>query len=309
MKLRNRLLALMALLLAFSLVFAGCASSGHDNDQDDGGREETRSRDEDKNDNKDENREDDDGKEEPVLPVYETREVYLCVRTTTEQWDGSGTGVKEYEYDEYGNQICENNVTYGGGMKYDYDADGNQIRSQYVFDDGSIGSVTEMTYDAEGRLLSSVTKNADGELNLEYSYTYDEAGFVTDEVRKQHYNDTTLHYVITYSGDHTEAAIQRYKNDELAGYTEETYDSDGNLLRSDSYLADGTWSAAVECEYDGQGRLSVEWNYSSSELQADYDVIYTYDENGLLICKNVDYYYGYGTTYEYELFEIQVRVN
>lgn len=307
----KKFFAIIALLLAFSLVFAGCASADRDDERDDE-REEIRDHEEDKNDDKDDKDDqddDDENKVEIVPPVYENREVWLCVRATTEQWDGSGTGVKEYEYDEFGNKTSENNVTYGGGTKYEYDADGNQIRSQYFLSDGSAGSVMEMTYDKEGRLLSSVSTGSDGKVSSEYSYTYDEAGFVVDEVRKQHYNNTTYHYVITYNADHTEATIQGYKNDEPSGYTEETYNRNGDLLRSDSYASDGSWSSAVECEYDDQGRLTVEWKYSSSELQADYDVIYTYDENGLLINKNVDYYYGYGTTYEYECFEIKVRVN
>ena len=52
----------------------------------------------------------------------------------------------------------------------------------------------------------------------------------------------------------------------------------------------------------------MEWRYSSSETQADYDTIFTYDENGLLISKNVDYYYGHLIEYTYEPFEILVRV-
>ena len=43
-------------------------------------------------------------------------------------------------------------------------------------------------------------------------------------------------------------------------------------------------------------------------MQSDYDVIYTYDENGLLIKELVDYYYGDETTYTYELREILVPV-
>lgn len=308
----KKLFAIIALLLAFSLVFAGCTSADPDNDRDDE-RDEIRDHKEDKNndkeqDNNDKN-DDDDNKVEIVPPVYENREVWLCVRATTEQWDGSGTGVKEYEYDEFGNKISENNVTYGGGTTFEYDEYGNEIRSRSYLGDCAFSTYTEKTYDREGKLLTVVSSGDDGTVSSEYAYTYDDAGFVVDEVRKQHYNNTTYHYVITYNAEHTEATIQSYKNDVPSGYTEETYNQNGDLLRSDSYGADGTWSSAVECEYDDQGRLSVEWKYSSSELQADYDVIYTYDENGLLINKNVDYYYGYGTTYEYELLEIKVRVN
>lgn len=298
--LKSRLFAVLALLLAFSLVFSGCESDERSIDRDDDEREEDREEDQNRND-------EDTG--ENVIPVYETQEVYLCVRASTEQWDGTGTVVTEYEYDEYGNMTQSKNANYGNHMEYAYDADGNQIRSQYFSADGTAGSVTDMTYDADGRLLSSISTDSSGELSSEYYYTYDEAGFVIEEIQKMHYSDTEYRYVITYNDDHTQGTIQSYKNDELSGYTEETYDTDGNLLKSRSYRADGSFSSGIDCAYDEQGRIAVEWKYSDSETQADYDVLYTYDENGLLIFKDVDYYYGSGTTYEYELFEIQVRVN
>lgn len=318
---KNKLFAIIALLLAFSLIFAGCTGGGQDDRKDDEW-EELHDRDEekdnkddgknaDKNDdqNEEQNKEEENEKEEPVLPVYETREIWLCVRMTREMWDGSGTSETEYEYDEFGNKVSENHVTYGGGSTFEYDEYGNVTSSRYVAPTGSYGTITEMTYDASGNVLTKVSKGLDQKLSSEYTYTYDEAGFVVDEVQKQHYNNTEYHYVITYNADHTEATIQSYQNEQSIGYTNETYNQNGDLLRSDSYAADGTWKSAVACEYDTQGRISVEWHYSSSELQADYDVIYTYDENGLLVDKNVDYYYGYGDTYEYEQFEIKVRVN
>ena len=90
--------------------------------------------------------------------------------------------------------------------------------------------------------------------------------------------------------------------------TEETYNAAGQVLTSSVCDANGSWKRTQTWEYDTEGRLLREGNYSRSETQADYMTIYTYDENGLLLSKNVDYYYGYLLEFTYEPFEILVRV-
>lgn len=294
LKWKQILLMLLALVLTFSFTLAGCSSDDPDSDRDEDEREEER---------------DDEDEDDEDEPVYETREVYLCVRTSMEQWDSGAVFVNEYEYDEYGNRIRDTNNTSGSYTEYTYDADGNQIRSQYFRADGTPGSTTDKTYDDAGRILSSIAADASGELSSEYFYSYDETGHLVEETRTQHYNGTQYRYVFSYNSDYTYGKIDTYENDVWIGYTEESYDADGNLLRSDSYDAEGGWKSGMECAYDQEGRIAVEWNYSKSETQADYDVVYTYDANGLLVYRNVDYYYGYGMTYEYELFTIQVRVD
>lgn len=306
-KLRSRLLAIIALLLSFALVFTGCEADDKD-DRDRDEREEERDRDDDDDEDDEDDEDEEDGEDEVNEPVYERQTVYLCVRASTEQWDGTGTVVTEYEYDEYGNQTVSRNATYGSYTEYTYDENGNQIGSVYYGADGSAGSTYEKTYDAEGRILSSASVNSEGNPGSTYLYTYDEAGYLIREEQNFHSSGSQYLYTFTYNEDHTEAYIEYYYNGELQSYSVESYDSDGNLLRADGYKPDGSWSGGMVCEYDDQGRLIVEWKYSTSETQSDYEVYYTYDENGLLVFKDVDYYYGSGTTYEYQAFEILVRV-
>lgn len=286
---------LIALMLALCMVFTGCSS-----DEDDRGDR--------RKDREDRENLVEDVQQEEV-PVYESREVWLCVRSSMELWENGNVNVTEYEYDEYGNRIRETNVKSGSYTDYTYDDRGNQIKSQYYGADGVAGIYTEYTYDEEDRLLHSLSIFSDGEPGMEYSYTYDDVGFLVERVETMHYSDTEYCYVVSYNDDHTAAHVDAYQNGEPNGYTEETYDSDGNLLSSRSYRGDGSFSSGVDCAYDEQGRLVVEWKYSGRETQASYDVQYTYDENGLLVYENVDYYYGHGITYEYELVTIQVRVN
>lgn len=287
--------SLIALLMALCMVFTGCANEDDDRSDRRKDREE-----------REEGFEDVQKVEEPI---YESREVWLCVRKSTESWENGNVGVMEYEYDEYGNQIRETNVNSGSYTVYTYDDHGNQTLSQYYNADGEASITTQYAYDDDGRLLHSLSAFADGELSTEYTYTYDDAGFPVERIEVMHYSDTEYRYVVTYNETHTTAYVESYKNGEANGYTEETYNADGNLLSSRSYRIDGSFSSGVDCEYDAQGRLTLELKYSGRETQPNYDVQYTYDENGLLVYQNVDYYYGHGVTYEYELMTVLVRVN
>ena len=239
-------------------------------------------------------------------PVYEKQTVYLCVRTTMENWDESGSSEILYFYDEYGNSIKSENVNYGTWSEYTYDDWGNLLIQQNYSADGTIGGRYEYTYNENGQMLSQKYFRPDGSQFSEHYYTYDESDRLLSEVYRYMENDYLYEHI--YSEDGSELRINNYNHGELTGYTLQLFDANGLMYEQNSYKADGTWSYRQTCEYDSQGRLVLEWNYDSHELQPNYDVIYTYDENGLLVYKNVDYYYGYGMKYFYEAFEILVRV-
>lgn len=241
--------------------------------------------------------------EEPTEaePVYELQTVYLCVQENMKNYEG-GSNRKGYTYDEYGRVkeyfMFNSDGSYAWVMEYIYDEQGNNIEIR------NGDSVTVMTYDDAGRMLSKLSKY------MEYYYVYDEMGFVIEEKRIERFSDeVTYSFTMTYNADHTEATIDQFKNGESNGQTLETYNAEGQVLTSNTYDANGNWKHGQSWEYDEAGRLMKEYNYSRSETQADYETIYTYDENGLLISKNVDYYYGYLLEYTYEPFEILVRVN
>ena len=240
------------------------------------------------------------------LPVYEKQTVYLCVEEYLQNYEG-GDFLKGYTYDEYGRKTEYFGINADGTRswvtEYSYDESGNLIEER------TGNSVTVMTYDEEGRVLSKVSYYKD-EKNNETYYEYDEQGYVIAETRIERYSEEiTYTFAVTYNEDHTEATIEQFKNGEPNGITEETYNAAGQVLRSTVHDANGSWKHSQTWEYDAEGKLLQEGNYSSSETQADYMTIYTYDENGLLLSKNVDYYYGYLLEFTYEPFEILVRVN
>lgn len=240
-------------------------------------------------------------------PVYETRTVYLCTLETMTQYESGAVFKTAYAYDEHGRKIEKWRIMEDGSKGqvsvFAYDENGNNTFEYY-----EQSSHYEMTYDAEGRLLSKLYYYGE-ECDMEYYYTYNEDGYVVKEVRITRYaeekNDT---YELTYDEDYSESVINHYFNGEKTGYTKETYNERGQVLSSDNYDLNGNWRSGSKYEYDEEGKQTMEWRYSSSETQADYDTIFTYDENGLLISKNVDYYYGHLIEYTYEPFEILVRV-
>lgn len=238
-------------------------------------------------------------------PVYELQTVYLCVQEKMHNYEG-GDFLKGYTYDEYGRKTEYFGINADGARswttEYSYDENGNLVEER------TGNTVAVMTYDEEGRLVSKISYYKD-ECNAENYFVYDEAGFVIEETRIERYSDeVTYTFTITYDENHTQATIEQFKNGEPNGVTTETYNTDGQVLTSTVHDVNGNWKRTQTWEYDEEGRLLQEGNYSRSETQADYLTIYTYDENGLLLSKNVDYYYGYLLEFTYEPFEILVRV-
>lgn len=240
-------------------------------------------------------------------PVYEKQTVYLCVRERMENYNEGGVFLKGYTYDEYG-RVAEyfqikDDGSRGWIYTYSYDDNGNNTEI-----DTGRGLYT-MTYDEEGRMLSKLY-TYDGECTSETYYTYDENGRVIAEKRIERYSEeVTYTYQVNYNGDYSEAIISQYKSGEPNGTTYETYNAAGQVLTSEVYDTADNWKSGQSYSYDDAGNLIRQGTYTSSETQADYMTIYTYNDMGLLISKNVDYYYGYLLEYTYEPFEILVRVN
>lgn len=238
-------------------------------------------------------------------PVYELQTVYLCVEEFMHNYEG-GDFHKGYTYDEYGRPteyfLIQADGSRGWVTQYSYDENGNLVEER------TGDSVNVMTYDEAGHLLSKVSYYKE-ERNNENHYEYNDLGYVVAETRIERYSqETTYTFTMTYNEDYTEVKIDQYKNGEPNGVTVETYNAAGQVLTSTVYDTNGNWKRTQTWEYDEDGKLLQEGKYSRSETQADYMTIYTYDENGLLLSKNVNYYYGYLLEFTYEPFEILVRV-
>ncbi len=240
-------------------------------------------------------------------PVYEKQTVYLCTMEKQTLHENDATFVRCNSYDEYGRKI-ENWLQKPDGTKdsvytFTYDEFGNNIleTSQYGY--------YERTYDEEGRMLSQLYYY-DNECSAEYHYTYNEAGYLIERTETTRYSEEkTYTYKITYAPDYSSAVIDSYLDGEKVGHTDEIYNAAGQVTFYKNYDAEGKWTSSCESTYDAEGRLLLEEKSFSRDTQPDFDVIYTYDENGLLVSMDADYYYGHIVEYTYEAFEILVRVN
>lgn len=241
-------------------------------------------------------------------PVYEKQTVYLCTMQTQTLHENDAVSVRYNSYDEYG-RMTESWVELPDGTKgtvtsYTYDESGNCILETY-----GASSRYERTYDEEGRILSQLYYYGD-ECSSEHHYTYNKDGYLIERTEITRYSEEkTYTYKVTYSPDYSSAVIDSYLDGEKIGHTEETYNADGQLTYYKNFASDGKWTSSSKIKYDGNGNKILEEREFSRDTQADYDVIYTYDENGLLISMDAAYYYGQIVEYTYEAFEILVRVN
>ncbi len=242
--------------------------------------------------------------QEEIQPVYVLKTVYLCTGDILTNYEDDSSFANAYTYDEFGRLFEAWRVKPDGTKEltstYFYDEFGNNVLLE------NKNSRYEMEYDEQGRLVAKCWFS-DDVCKSEYLYVYDDAGFVIQRVEISRYSEETVTvYNVQYNEDHTYAYVEKLTDEEFAGYTEETYNENGQVLTSKNYDADGAWRSTLTYEYDEFDRLAVEYHFSRSETQADYDVIYSYDERGLMVSKNVDYYYGYLQEYTYEAFEILV---
>ena len=240
-------------------------------------------------------------------PVYEKQTVYLCTMEIQTLHENDSVSVRCNSYDEYGRKteswIDLPDGTRGSVSTFTYSESGNRTMetTQYGYYD--------RTYDEAGRILRQLYFSGD-ECVSEYYYTYNEDGYLIERTETTRYSEEkTYTYKVTYTPDYSGAVIDSYLNGEKVGYTEETYNADGQVSSYTNYDAEGNWTSGCECTYDSEGRLLQEYKKSSRDTQPNYKVIYTYDENGLLKSKDADYYYGHIVEYTYEAFEILVRVN
>lgn len=247
---------------------------------------------------------------------YETKEVYLLVKTDTKFFDGNQPNGSEYEYDEYGRVTIRWNLSSGerngNYTAYEYDEQGRKYKEiTHNEDIEALNGYHLYIYDENGRLLTDTSYDMSGEASYETVYSYDDAGWLISEKVTRFYKDpdSVAEEIMEYNEDHTQGTRYYYQDGvKNSWYEVETYDAEGKIIKLDRRNEDGTRGSIRDYFYDEQGRIILEKYNTSSQMQSDYDVIYTYDENGLLIKELVDYYYGDETTYTYELREILVPV-
>lgn len=334
-KRRKQLLTILALLLAFSLVFAGCAK---DNDRDDRDRDEQEELlDNDRNEDQagldeDEGKIQVEGEDETDIvvsvPTYRMESVDLLTEEYYYNGDGELLAAYFYEYDDHGYLVMkttrnvEGQVT--GKSLFEYDAAGNLVYQENYGRDGGLISTETYTYDENGLRTSEVHLIASADLVLTTVYEYDAEDHLIRELETDADGNFRNEVVYTFNADHTERYTERFDADKEGnrhanggGY--DLYDANGNLIYwctygsvGDNMVSKDDPAYVGEHFYDENGRL-VEKTYSELGGYIVSKDVLTYDESGNLI-RQERIYIRTGNClnwyeYTYETFEIKVEGN
>lgn len=332
-ELRKKLLAVIALLLVFSLVFTGCEQDDDRDDRDRDEREEERDdrddRDEDEDEDKDEDK-DEDGDEADIMgsePAYHMESVELLTEEYYYDGDGNLITAYHYDYDGYGNLVETSSVNAEGKVTsrsvYGYDAAGNHIYTENYYNDGSLGSTAAYTYDENGLCTSEVYEILSAEMVLTTVYEYDAQGYLIRALETDAEGNFRGEVVYTYNGDHTERYTEEFDTDRdgnrrANGGAYDLYDADGNLIywctygSGDNMASKDDPAYQGECFYDENGRLVEETFSELGGYIVSKDTL-TYDANGNLVYQERIYISSGNVLnhyeYTYETMTIKVEGN
>lgn len=211
---------------------------------------------------------------------------------------------KSWEYDE--NKIVREYIHYVDGSKdqvnYNYDSQGRLFSKETFDEDGELeqkveyeysgNSVKEITKDAEGEVTEEVFSEFDGEKTLlrsEKDYftgegfsvknDYDDKGRITQTIRFDENNNIVEKVEREY--DENDRVIKlketgQVKNSEIYF----NYDNNGNPVRQEEKLEDGTQLSLIEREYDDNNlhiRSAVFLNGLGERMSQNYNVFHEYE--------------------------------
>jgi hypothetical protein len=132
--------------------------------------------------------------------------------------------------------------------EYEFDKDGNQVKSGWIKDGNFTGTVEHKTLDGLGRVQEETSGNEKGEEISRHVYTNGPAGRVQDD---------------------------SYVNGKLFNTTIFTYDSQGNVIESNSSKPDGTLVSHYWNRFDERGNLLEEVSEGPGDFYSD--VVETYN--------------------------------
>lgn len=209
-------------------------------------------------------------------------------------------------------KIESDNVKIDTATSITVNQDGNPILSEVNFDIASGINPPEIKTNAIKtdlkKIKTKISREVDRSNDITYSdyYEYDIYGNTTktvtynDDGSKRSYSERKY----TYDENGRVTEWQYFVKDELWNYGTYKYDDNGNRIRSNTYLPNGTLLQYYTYEYNDKGLLTKEY-YSGGEESGSYHTeIYEYDENGYMIKSSYETS-GYGgrkssTTYQYD---------
>lgn len=244
--------------------------------------------------------------ESRVLTQEVLNEDYKTISSTEyDAEDGSVRVLKQYEYDEAGNQLTETIVTDEETIinknEYIYDDAGNMLESISLDAEGN--PIIRNSHDEDGNIIESIEYDEDGEVVCTEESTYDSMGnMLTYKIVSEEYNYHTMYtydengellqytYVDDVTGDEqatvyntvkednvvTIETIDYYNGEEIS-YRKKVseYNEDGKLLNLELTDRDGMVLGAETIKYDEKGNETYTYSEYDDECQ-EYSIIYQY---------------------------------
>ena len=189
--------------------------------------------------------------------------------------DGAIISVTEYEYNEEGIRTQTIQKDGAGNMtaiiKPEYNTDGKIIKEVAADADGNITSVSEYAYEDDTNYTITYG-DAEGNTLYTQRYEFDEKGSLIK--LELNYGDiaNVYSYENEYEGDRLVKLVSYYQGVEN-GYSEYTYDENGNSLKTINYDSNGTIINYTEYVCDENGNLYQAKSYTFDKLTAEMEYI------------------------------------
>lgn len=225
-----------------------------------------------------------------------------AAQVTTETADLLGPVATVTEFREFPDST-ERNVF----QTMSYDPSGTaleRVTFSYSFMDGSLRSRLVTTYDEAGKRLAQVTLDPEGNPLAQTVYRYDDEGNLQEEASYDAEGTETRRSTYERDANGNVVVWQLYVGGELDQRTEYDYDEqgrvleereyeDGQLTEIETYSDPGRVSEFIE--YDEEGNVestgtvvesehgTERWEIYDGDGNLEWDMTWTYDENGLTL--------------------------
>lgn len=213
-----------------------------------------------------------------------------------EDLDGKRQYVFTAEYDENGKVAMERCYDGDGVLQRvnnsSWASNGQLVSYETLDGAGTRILHTERTLDANNRCISWVQTDSNGKTRLTASNDYASDGSYTTTVKKANGN---IDYTAQFNAEGQETSFSRYTPDgKLEGYSDYTYDANGNRSQQLQYSATGNLEYETRFTYDSN-KLIQKIRFSHGKQYSTTD--YTYGSYGELLNSHVkDNYSEYQET-------------
>lgn len=165
-------------------------------------------------------------------------------------------------------------------------------------------TIESLSYDSTGRITSADSYDLEMFLFGSYRYNtnvfyfdYDEGGRISQILYGYSRNDVRAIFIPTYDEAGNIVAMEKRTNDAIV-YNYYSYDAEGRLIRAEfNRDTDGVMDCYYDLSYNASGRLEAMTGKIYHSSVYEFEVLYTYDNQGHLLNKTTNIYKS--RTYSY----------